>query len=95
MTRDEVLHVARLARIELSEEEVATLGGQLETILHYVRQLESYDVSSVPPAAGVLPLSNVTRPDLPVPSLTPAEALSGAPDEARSCFAVPRILEEA
>lgn len=94
ITREQVLHVARLARIELSEAELSTLSGHLASILDYVATLEKVDTSKVSPTAAILPLQNVSRSDEQGKSLTLPEVLAGAPDSSRDCFLVPRILEE-
>jgi aspartyl-tRNA(Asn)/glutamyl-tRNA(Gln) amidotransferase subunit C len=90
----EVEHVARLARLALSESEKERMRGQLDVILAYVAKLAEVDTTGVPPTAHVLPLVNVMREDEVRPSY-PAEAmLANAPDPDGEQFRVPKILEE-
>ena len=94
ITLDEVEHVARLARLELSADEKARMRGQLDVILGYVDKLRQVDVDGVAPMTHVLPLVNVMRDDEVRPSY-PAEAmLANAPDAEGDAFRVPKILEE-
>lgn len=85
--------VAHLARVELTAEEAARYGAQLDDILRYVEQLAEVDVSGVEPTAHALPRVNVTRPDSVVPSLSPDEALRNAPARGQDLFLVPKIVE--
>jgi aspartyl-tRNA(Asn)/glutamyl-tRNA(Gln) amidotransferase subunit C len=94
ISRDEVAHLANLARIELRPDELDRMAGQLEVILGSVAQVREVAGDDVPATSHPLPLINVTRPDVPRPSLTAEEALSGAPAAQEQRFRVPRILEE-
>lgn len=94
ITPDEVAHLARLARLDLAEDELAHLAGQLDVILSAVAQVSDVAAADVPPTSHPLPLTNVTRPDVVAGSLTPDEALSGAPAAEDGRFRVPRILDE-
>ena len=94
ISREEVAHLAMLARIELSPDELDRLAGQLDVILDSVAQVQKVAGEDVPATSHPMPLTNVTRPDEPSPSLTPDEALSGAPATDLQRFRVPRILEE-
>lgn len=94
ITRDTVRHVAKLARLELSEQEETQLTEQLGAILGYVEQLSEVDTAGVEPTAHALPLVNVLRPDEPRPSLSQAEVLQNAPASEQGMFRVPRILSE-
>ena len=94
LSREDVAHLARLARIEATDAELDRLVGELGVILESVARVGEVAADEVPPMSHPLPLTNVTRPDEPVPSLTPQEALSGAPDSELGRFRVPRILEE-
>jgi len=95
ITREEVAHLARLSRLALSDSELDTLAGQLGVILEAVAQIsEVTDAADVPPTSHAVPLENVTRPDVVTPSLTPEQALSGAPAAEEGRFRVPRILDE-
>ncbi len=85
--------VARLARLELSEDEKATFGNQLEQILTYMEQLNRLDTSGVEPTSHAIPIYNVFREDEVKPSLPQEEVLAIAPDEQDGHFKVPRIIE--
>jgi aspartyl-tRNA(Asn)/glutamyl-tRNA(Gln) amidotransferase subunit C len=93
LTRADVEHVARLARLALSEEEVERFTIQLGSILEHAARVEALDTAGVPPTAHPLPLANVLRPDVVRPGVDRDEVLSLAP-EAEDCrFRVPRIME--
>jgi len=94
LTRDEVLHVARLARLSLSPEELETFQEQLGRILDYVRRLEALDVSGVVPTAHAVETGTPLREDRAVPFGDREAILANAPDRAGSFFRVPRILED-
>jgi aspartyl-tRNA(Asn)/glutamyl-tRNA(Gln) amidotransferase subunit C len=87
--RDQVLHVARLARLSLSEEEVETMVGELSGILEHVDRIGNLDLEGVEPTSHVVALENVLRPDEPRPSLPPEVALSTAPEPQDGAFRVP------
>lgn len=94
ITRDDVAHVARLARLDVTEEELDLFTGQLAAVLDHARDVEALDVGDVPPTAHPLPLKNVLRPDVVRPSLDRAEVLAVAPAVEDDRFAVPPILGE-
>ncbi|GAA1136387.1 Asp-tRNA(Asn)/Glu-tRNA(Gln) amidotransferase subunit GatC [Ornithinicoccus hortensis] len=94
LSRDDVAHVAMLARIQLTDEELDRLAGQLDQIVGWVGQINEVAAADVPPMSHPLPLTNVTRPDEVRPSLTAEQALSGAPVAEEQRFGVPRILDE-
>jgi aspartyl-tRNA(Asn)/glutamyl-tRNA(Gln) amidotransferase subunit C len=94
ISREEVAHLARLSRLAVTDDELDRFAGQLDVILQSVARVGEVAADEVPPMSHPLPLTNVTRPDEPVPSLTPELALSGAPDSELGRFRVPRILEE-
>lgn len=94
ITPDQVAHVAMLARISLSEDEVTRLAGQLDQIVDWVGQVNEVAAADVPPMSHPLPLTNVTRPDVVRPGLDAEDALAGAPAAAEQRFEVPRILDE-
>jgi aspartyl-tRNA(Asn)/glutamyl-tRNA(Gln) amidotransferase subunit C len=94
ISRDEVAHLARLSRLALTDAELEHYAGQLDSILGHVRAIAEVDTTDVPPTASPNPVTNVTRPDVVTPCLTPAEALSGAPAVAQQRFMVPQILGE-
>jgi aspartyl-tRNA(Asn)/glutamyl-tRNA(Gln) amidotransferase subunit C len=94
ITRDEVAHLAALARIDLTDTELDRLAGQLGVVLDAVARVGEVAADDIPPTSHPLPLTNVQRPDDPAPCLTAAEALAGAPATEQDRFQVPRILEE-
>lgn len=93
LSREEVEHVAYLARLGLSEEEKATLQEQLSSILEHMRSLGELDTSQIPPTAQVIPLRNVMRADEPRPSLPREDVLANAPDREGDFFRVPPVLD--
>jgi aspartyl-tRNA(Asn)/glutamyl-tRNA(Gln) amidotransferase subunit C len=93
--REQVLHVARLSRLRLSEEEIDTLTGELSTVLDHVDKLAEVDIEGVDPTSHVVPLENVLRDDEPRPSLDREVALSQAPDPHDGAFRVPSPQAEA
>jgi aspartyl-tRNA(Asn)/glutamyl-tRNA(Gln) amidotransferase subunit C len=94
ISRDEVAHLAALARIDLRPAELDRLAGQLGQILDAVATVREVAGDDVPATSHPMPLTNVTRPDQPRPCLSADEALAGAPAVAEQRFRVPRILEE-
>jgi aspartyl-tRNA(Asn)/glutamyl-tRNA(Gln) amidotransferase subunit C len=94
ISRDEVAHLANLARIELRPDELDRMAGQLDVILGSVATVREVAGDDVPATSHPMPLINVTRPDVPRPSLTAEQALAGAPASQDQRFRVPRILEE-
>jgi aspartyl-tRNA(Asn)/glutamyl-tRNA(Gln) amidotransferase subunit C len=92
LTRDDAAYVARLARIDLTEEELDLYAGQLAAVLDHAAQVAALDTTGVEPTAHPLPLQNVLRPDEPRPSLDRAEVLAQAPAVEDDRFLVPRIL---
>jgi aspartyl-tRNA(Asn)/glutamyl-tRNA(Gln) amidotransferase subunit C len=93
ITDRDVKHIAQLSRLALSEEEIKTFESQLNTILEYVEQLNNLDTSNVEPTSHVVPLSNVMRDDIVMPSLPLEDALKNAPDATNNFFRVPKIIE--
>jgi aspartyl-tRNA(Asn)/glutamyl-tRNA(Gln) amidotransferase subunit C len=87
--RDQVLHVARLARLSLSEGEVEQMVGELSGILEHVDRIGNLDLEGVEPTSHVVALENVLRPDEPRPSLSPDVALASAPEPQNGAFRVP------
>ena len=87
-------YVARLARLNLTEEEHLTMGSQVEQILCYIKQLQSVEIDeTIQPTAHPIPMPNVTRPDAVTASLDQAKALENAPLQANGLFMVPKIVE--
>jgi len=87
--RDQVLHVATLARLKLSEEEVERMVGELSGILEHVDRIAALDLEGVPPTSHVVELENVWRADVPHESLDREVALAPAPDPVDGAFRVP------
>ena len=94
ISRSDVEHVARLARLALSEEEKAALEDQLSKILAHAERVTSLDTEGVPPTSHAIQLANVARADEIAESLPRDEALANAPAPEEHQFRVPRILEE-
>lgn len=92
ITRDEVAHLADLARIDLDDTELDHLAPQLTVILESVASIRGVAGDDIPPTSHALPLTNVFRDDVVAPGLTAAQALSGAPAQEQQRFSVPRIL---
>lgn len=95
ITRADVAHVARLARLALSDDELDTFTGQLAAVLDHAADVEALDVTGVPPTAHPLPLVNVLRDDVARPGLATDVVMAQAPDAAGDRFRVPRIIGEA
>jgi aspartyl-tRNA(Asn)/glutamyl-tRNA(Gln) amidotransferase subunit C len=87
--REQVLHVAKLARLGLAEDEVETMAGELSGILEHVDRIAELDLEGVEPTSHVVELENVLRADVPHESLPPEVALASAPDPAEGAFRVP------
>lgn len=93
LTRQEVESVAHLARLELSAPMAEKMSGQLSAVLDYIAKLNELETKDVEPLSHAGGLSNVFRADEPRPSLSNAEALKNAPDQADGFFRVPRVIE--
>jgi aspartyl-tRNA(Asn)/glutamyl-tRNA(Gln) amidotransferase subunit C len=87
--REQVLHVARLARLELSEEEVARMSAELSDVLGHIEKIGELDLAGVPPTTHVVEVPSALRPDVPEPSLPLEVALASAPAVADGGFLVP------
>ena len=94
ISREQVAHLADLARIDLSDAELDHLAPQLGVILESVASIREVAADDIPPTSHPLPLTNVFREDAVRPGLTAEEALAGAPEVEQQRFAVPRILGE-
>ena len=93
ITNQDVEHVAKLARLELSVEETGQFTEQLNAILKYAEKLNELDTSEVEPTTHVLPITNVMREDEQRPSVSVEQAMLNAPDEEEGQFRVPAVLE--
>jgi aspartyl-tRNA(Asn)/glutamyl-tRNA(Gln) amidotransferase subunit C len=89
LSRDQVLHVARLARLELTEEEVERFGSELSKVLDHIEKIGELDLADVEPTSHVVEIENVLRADEPRPSMPRERALESAPDAALGGFRVP------
>lgn len=94
ISREEVAHLARLSRLDLTPDELDVYAEQLDSILTHVAQVSEVAADEVPGTAHPAELANVLRPDVVVPGLTTEQALSGAPAVEQGRFAVPQILGE-
>ncbi len=93
ITREEVEHVARLARLELTEEEKDLFTGQMDAILAYVDKLNELDTANVVPTSHAVPMENAFREDEVRPSIGIDNALANAPERAEGFFRVPKVIE--
>jgi aspartyl-tRNA(Asn)/glutamyl-tRNA(Gln) amidotransferase subunit C len=93
ITQDEARWIAHLARLDLTDHELATLTPQLSAILDYMRQLEQINTDGVEPLAHPLAVQNVFRLDEPVPSLSVDDALANAPRRSGDFYGVPAVFE--
>ncbi len=94
LSRDEVAKLANLARIEMTEEELVELASQFGSILDSVARVQELNLDGVKATSHPQPIENIARPDVVQPSLSPEEALSGAPAQEEQRFRVPQILGE-
>lgn len=92
ISREDVVHVAKLARLGLTEEEITTFAEQLSAVVGYVDQIAELDIEDVPPTAHPIELTNVFREDVVKPSLTQDEVLANAPEKEDGSFVVPKIV---
>lgn len=93
--RQAVDHIARLARLDLSDEERTRMQGELAQILTHAEKIQELDLDDIPPTSHSVPLRNVMRADQVSPSLDPETVLSNAPAAEDGRFKVPRIIEDA
>ena len=94
ISREDAAHVARLARLALTDAELETMREQLNAILAHIDALRAVDTTGVEPTSHAVPQFNVMRDDEPRPCLSVEEMLANAPDRAGDFFRVPRIIEE-
>jgi len=94
VSREVVKHVATLARLELSDEEVDRLQNEMGRILEHADKLQEVDTDDIQGTSHVIPMTNVYREDEVGQSLTPEEVVANAPESAEDFFKVPRIVEE-
>jgi aspartyl-tRNA(Asn)/glutamyl-tRNA(Gln) amidotransferase subunit C len=92
LSKEEVLHIAQLARLQLNPEEVELIARQMNDILIYMEQLNGLDTAGVDPTSHALHVSNAFREDRVQPSLPLEESLAIAPEQGRSAFVVPKVI---
>jgi len=93
LSKEEIEHIAMLARLSLTEEEKELFGAQLSSILGYMEKLNELDTEHIEPTSHVLSLSNIMREDTPRDSIPREDALSNAPDRTDKFYRVPKIIE--
>jgi aspartyl-tRNA(Asn)/glutamyl-tRNA(Gln) amidotransferase subunit C len=93
ISREEIEHIASLARLYLTEEEKELFGSQLGSILDYMEKLNELDTRDTEPTSHVLPISNVMRGDIPGHSISKEDALRNAPGHTEKFYKVPKIIE--
>ena len=94
LTEDQIRHVAKLARLNCTDQEIATFTTQLAAILDYFNQLRELNTTDVEPLSHCLPIHNIFRQDRILPSLSNEQALANAPRRDGEFFAVPKILDD-
>ncbi len=94
LSREQVRHIAELAKLGITEEEAELFAGQLSEILEYAQMLNQLDTSAIPPTAQAIRMRSVTRRDEVKPSLSPDKILANAPQRQGNCFKVKLILDQ-
>ena len=93
LSREQVVHIAELARLALDDDEIAQYQEQLSAVLEYAQRLQALDTDAISPTASVLPARNVLRDDAPRPSMARDDVLANAPDVEDGRFRVQAVLE--
>ena len=93
ITKEQVEHVANLARLNLTEEEKEQMTRDMGAIIEFADQINSLDIADVKPTDHVIPINNVFREDVTAPSMNRDKLLSNAPNTANGCFSVPKVVE--
>ncbi|PKM51849.1 MAG: Asp-tRNA(Asn)/Glu-tRNA(Gln) amidotransferase GatCAB subunit C [Firmicutes bacterium HGW-Firmicutes-7] len=93
ITKEQVTHVANLARLNLTEDEKELMTKDMASIITFVDQMNKLDITGVDPTAHIIPINNVFREDEVKPSMDREQLLSNAPSQERGCFNVPKIVE--
>jgi aspartyl-tRNA(Asn)/glutamyl-tRNA(Gln) amidotransferase subunit C len=93
LSREQVMAIADLAKLALTEQEIEQYAGQLSAVLDYASRLDQLDISDIPPTASVLPLENVMRDDVVQPSLPREQAIANAPGAVEGQFRVDAVLD--
>lgn len=94
ISAEEIKKIALLSRLEVKEDQMETVGKQLNDILSYMDLLSQVDVTDVKPTAHAVSMSNVMRDDVPQPSLANEKALQNAPEQANGYFKVPKVIQD-
>lgn len=93
ITKEQVEHVAHLARLNLTEEEKVQMTTDMEAIIEFADQINSLDIADVKPTDHIIPINNVFREDVAAPSMDRDKLLSNAPNQENGCFSVPKVME--
>lgn len=93
LTREQVAYIAELAKLDLSEDEIARYAGQLSAVLDYANELQKVDTADIPPTASVLPITSVLREDVVSPSLPREKVTLNASDAIEGQFRVDAVLD--
>ncbi len=93
ITKEQVEHVANLARLNLTDEEKEQMTKDMEAIIEFADQINGLDIENVAPTAHIIPINNVFRVDEVVPSMERDLLLSNAPNQENGCFSVPKVVE--
>ena len=92
LSKEEVLKIAKLSRLKISDDEIASFSGRLDELLHYMEDLKALDLSNVEPMAGVEDAPTVLREDIPQPSLTHEQAFANAPEVEDDHFVISKVM---
>ncbi|MBC7959170.1 MAG: Asp-tRNA(Asn)/Glu-tRNA(Gln) amidotransferase subunit GatC [Vallitaleaceae bacterium] len=93
ITKEQVTHVANLARLNLTEEEKEVMTKDMASIISFVDQMNGLDISGIKPTDHIIPINNVFRDDVVKPSMNREELLRNAPEQENGCYSVPKIVE--
>ncbi|MBC7958443.1 MAG: Asp-tRNA(Asn)/Glu-tRNA(Gln) amidotransferase subunit GatC [Vallitaleaceae bacterium] len=93
ITKEQVTHVANLARLNLTEEEKEVMTKDMASIISFVDQMNGLDISEIKPTDHIIPINNVFRDDVVKPSMNREELLRNAPEQENGCYSVPKIVE--
>ena len=92
LSKEEVLKIAKLSRLKISDDEIASFSGRLDELLHYMEDLKAFHLSNVEPMAGVGDAPTVLREDIPQPSLTHEQAFANAPEVENDHFVISKVM---
>ena len=94
ISAEEIKKIALLSRLEIKEDQIESVGKQLNDILSYMHLMSQVDITDVKPTAHAVSMSNVMRDDVPQPSLSNEKALQNAPEPENGCFKVPKVIQD-